>query len=935
MNKLLLSISVFAATVAMAQAQTKITGVAKNAATGEEVYNLTVRLNGGVANDAAITDRIGYFQFVDIPDGTYKLQIYGVGYDPYEKEITVAGQKELDLGDIKLTFNPNTAEVGIITLTDDELSDDESSTASNSGLLQSSRDVFARVSAYELGSYWFKPRGLDNKYNDIHFNGVRMNKMDNGRATFNNWGGLNDITRRPDELTYGIEPSKYAFGDLGGVTNFDTRPSTMRKGISLAYSSTNRSYRNRVMATYNTGLMDNGWAFMVSGSRRWADEGIIEGTFYDAYAYYIGVEKKFNENHTLNFTSFGAPTRRSTGSPNTQEVVDMMGIYYNAYWGWQDGEKRNERVKKTFEPVNMLTHHWNINNKSKLTTTISYQFGKESGSRLDWFNANNPSPLYYGNMPSYYLFDRNNINGIPTAFQQANHDKVLGQWRNGEISQLNWGNLYRANENSATGRAVYWLTADVNEDKTATAYTNFQTELAPNIDLTIAASYQNTKSKLYREIQDLMGAQYVWNTDDFNTLVDNGVSRYYRYNILDTRDESERDKIRKGEKQEYYYEINRDYADLYMQSKIKGKFLDVTIGMKAALTKFYRDGKFQNEMYKEHSYGKSKMYDFLDFGVKSNFLVKLDGRNFIQANVMYQTEAPTSDEIFPNARLNDVTVDGVESAKVFSSDISYVLRAPRIKARATAYYTRTKDEIEKSFGYIDGTSDESRLFVSEVMTGVGKEYLGTELAVEAQVLPVLTVSAVASIGQYVYKDNPSYNLYSDEFGVQGIPYKNFGTAYIQNYKVASGPQSGFSLGAEYRDPKFWWIGVSGNYLMNNYADIAPYRRTSGFLTDSQGAVVPNVTEEGLKQVLKQEKFDDEFMLNINLGKTFRIGKYSAGISGTINNVLNNKNYVTGGFEQMRIGNYNNAIDKNYQRMFGPRMFYGMGTTYFANIYFRF
>ena len=84
MNKLLLSLSVFAATVAMAQAQTKVTGVAKNAATGEEVYNLTVRLDGGAVSDAAITDRIGYFQFVDIPDGMYKLQVYGVGYDPYE-----------------------------------------------------------------------------------------------------------------------------------------------------------------------------------------------------------------------------------------------------------------------------------------------------------------------------------------------------------------------------------------------------------------------------------------------------------------------------------------------------------------------------------------------------------------------------------------------------------------------------------------------------------------------------------------------------------------------------------------------------------------------------------------------------------------------------------------------------------------------------------
>ncbi|GGE86283.1 Carboxypeptidase regulatory-like domain-containing protein [Chishuiella changwenlii] len=909
MNKLLLSLSLFAATVAMAQAQTKITGVAKNAATGEEVYNLTVRLEGVAVSDAAITDRIGYFQFVDIPNGTYKLQVYGVGYDPYEKEITVADEKELDLGDIKLTFNPNTAEVGIITLTDDELSDDESTTASNSGILQSSRDVFARVSAYELGSYWFKPRGLDNKYNDIHFNGVRMNKMDNGRATFNNWGGLNDVTRRPEELTYGIEPSNYAFGDLGGVTNFDTRPSTMRKGTSLAYSSTNRSYRNRVMATYNTGMMDNGWAFMVSGSRRWADEGLIQGTFYDAYAYFVGIEKKINNNHTLNFTSFGAPTRRATGSPNTQEVVDMKGIYYNSFWGWQDGEKRNERIKKTFEPVNMLTHHWAINNKSKLTTTLSYQFGKESGSRLDWFAGNNPSPVYYRNLPSYIAY---------SGGTQSQVDAQRELWTSGQISQLDWGSLYRANAFHGE-RAVYWLTADVNEDRTATAYTNFQTELAPNIDVTIAASYQKTNSKLYREVQDLLGAGYVLNRDNFS-----GAS----FNVLDT------DYVaRKGDKQGYNYEINRDYADLYAQSKIKGKYLDVTIGMKTSMTKFYRDSKWMHGLYQDSSYGRSKTYDFINYGVKTNFLVKLDGRNFIQANVMYQTEAPTSDEIFPNARVNNVTVEGVESAKIFSSDLSYVLRAPRVKARATAFYTRTKDEIEKAFGYIDGANDQ--VFVSEVMTGVGKEYMGTELAIEAQILPVLTVSAVASIGQYLYKDNPNYNLYSDDFArFEGVPYKDFGTAYLNNYKVGNGPQSGFSLGLEYRDPKFWWVGVSGNFLANNYIDPAAFRRTVNFFTDANGDLL-NVNEQDLKNVLKQEKLDDQFMLNVNLGKTFRIGKYSAGISGTVNNVLNNRNYVTGGFEQLRIGNYNNAMNSDYRTLFGSRMFYGMGTTYFANIYFRF
>src|SRR5690606_32084869 len=296
------------------------------------------------------TDRIGYFQFVDVPDGNYTLRISGVGYTPLDHEVTVAGES-VELGNLMVNFNPMGVNVGLITLTEDELAADESSAQSSAGLLQSSQDVFASTASFELGAYWFKVRGYDNKYNDVFFNGVRMNKITNDRVNFGNWGGLNDVTRRPIEQTIGSEPSDYAFGDVGGVTYFDTRPSTMRKGTSLAYSFTNRSYNQRVLATYNTGLMDNGWAFMGSIARRWAEEGVIEGTFYDSWAYFLGIEKKINNRHTINFSALGSPTRRSTNSPNTQEVYDLMGKDYNAYWGWQDGEKRSERIREFHQPL--------------------------------------------------------------------------------------------------------------------------------------------------------------------------------------------------------------------------------------------------------------------------------------------------------------------------------------------------------------------------------------------------------------------------------------------------------------------------------------------------------------------------------------------------------------------------------------------------------
>ena len=45
------------------------------------------------------------------------------------------------------------------------------------------------------------------------------------------------------------------------------------------------------------------------------------------------------------------------------------------------------------------------------------------------------------------------------------------------------------------------------------------------------------------------------------------------------------------------------------------------------------------------------------------------------------------------------------------------------------------------------------------------------------------------------------------------------------------------------------------------------------------------------------------MLNANVGKSFLFGKYRMGISFSVSNILNNRNYVTGGFEQGRLVNF--------------------------------
>src|SRR5690606_3150296 len=156
------------------------------------------------------------------------------------------------------------------------------------------------------------------------------------------------------------------------------------------------------------------------------------------------------------------------------------------------------------------------------------------------------------------------------------------------------------------------------------------------------------------------------------------------YNV----DEDPNRKVYVGDKYQYHYNISHQRGDLFVQGKLALNKFDITLGMKAGYTSVFRDGKYRHEQYLDNSKGKSKTYNFFDFGTKAQVLYKLNGRNFFQLNALYASNAPTIDEIFPNARSNDYTIDEnnylqngnyLTSSKILSTDLSYILRAPRVK----------------------------------------------------------------------------------------------------------------------------------------------------------------------------------------------------------------------------------------------------------------
>lgn len=906
-------LAVFLVSTAFSQ-QTIIKGSVKDAVTNLPIPEVTITIEE--TSYSTKTDANGEFSFTrNVPLGEQVLNVSKQGYITARYPIVVNEGSTVNITDMSLKIDvSDSADLFTITLSDDELNDDTSGADNISGLLQSSQDVFLRTAAFEFGSSFFRVRGLDSENGTILINGVEMNKMFNGRPQWSNWGGLNDAMRN-QEFTNGIPPSAYNFGGILGTTNINVRASQYRKGGRITYSSSNRSYTNRMMASYASGLVEGGWAYSISLGRRWGNEGFQDGTFYDANSFFASVEKRINDKHSINLTGIYAPNRRGKSSPNTQEVYDLKDIKYNEYWGWQDGEKRNSRVKRTDEPIIMLNHYWDISEKTSINTNFAYQFGELGNSRLDYAGGANPSPAYYQNLPSYWVAREDLENAY--EFEQAFIDK----------GQIDWNRIYDANiTNNINGNnAAYVLYEDRSDDTQFTANTIFNTEISDNITLNGALNLRQLKSENFAQITDMLGSNTGYlNVDSFDG---------YQYDLRNPdRVVSEGDKLR------YNYNLHADVFSANVQAIFKYNKIDFYLAGSVTNTQYQREGLYQHEAYKDNSFGKGEKQKFNGLGAKGGFTYKLTGKHLFDVNAAYITKAPSLRNTFSNSRENHNVVgdrSGIDitEEKIASVDASYIFRSPIVKARLTGYYTTIKDANEISFYFADGVGGDNTAFVQEILQGVNKKHFGGELGIEAQVTPTIKLKGAASIGQFTYDNNPNLILTSDDFE---NGFQDFKQANLKDYKIAGGPQRASSVGFEYRDPDYWWFGATANFFSNAYLDVSPLTRTQNFYLDNDGLPFNDYDPDLARELLKQEKFNEYMTVNAIGGKSWKIGDYFIGLFASINNILD-KEYKTGGFEQGRNANFRELRDDNAnpKRVFGPKYWYGRGTTYFLNLNFRF
>jgi len=807
--------------------------------------------------------------------------------------------------EVKDTSTINLSKLPTINLSTDEIDNDDGTEISNiSSLLQGSKDAYVNTAGYTFGAARFKMRGYNSEHTELYMNGIQMNDIEGGRVYWGTWGGLNDMMRNR-EYVNGTDLNQFSFGGLGGSSYISTRASKYRKSVGASYAISNRSYRNRLMLTYATGMMNNGWAIAATASKRWAQEGYQEGTSYDAYAYFLSVEKKINKKHSIGITAFGSPSKRGKAGGSVQETYDLLdNNYYNPNWGYQNGEKRNARVSKSHRPHFILTHYHKPTDKINVTTSVGYAMGTYSTTSLDWYNTRDPRPDYYRNLPSYY--DDPTAKAAVTEQFKANH-------------QLDWDNFYTVNKSHENGRSSYIIEDRKTDYSRLTANMLINYELNSNFLIDGGLSYVSYKGRHYKTVDDLLGGDYYLDIDKY-------AERDFPDSVeMVDNDLTNPNKIRKeGDVLGYDYDMNQNRYKGWLQGSAKFEKIDAFAALNVSQTTFWRTGYMQNGKFPDHSYGDSEKQIFLNYAVKAGLTYKINGRNYVYAQGYYGTKAPYIRNSYISPRTRDFIVDGLTEEKVMSFEGGYHLRSPRIKARLTGFYTKFEDQTQVYSFY----NDLYHSYTNQILMGIDKQNMGLEIGIEGKINSSFTTTLVASINENTYTNRPTGIVIQDNSAAQ---LSEPTTIYQKNF-FQSGPQNAYSVSLKYSNPHFWFVTVSANYFQNNYLSFNPARRTTEAVSNESGTQYIEPGSDQWNSIVNQEKLKDAFTLDVFARKTWRVKEHYFYLNMGINNVLNNTDFVTGGYEQRRFDYKDNPNDSNVDK-FPPKYFYAYGVNYFVSFGF--
>ena len=817
-------------------AQGVISGMVTDQELNEPLPGANVTVKGQSVGTS--TDFDGRFTLeVDANSGV--LVISYIGFVTQEVRYTMTGNT-LDLGTITLASDAQELEGVVVTGVMDIAKDRQTPVAVSTiraediqdklgsqefpEILRSTPSIYVTKQGGGFGDSRINIRGFDTQNSAVMINGVPVNDMENGIVYWSNWAGLSDVTSAM-QVQRGLGSSKLAISSVGGTINVLTRSADRSEGGVISSTFGNDGYL-KLLASYNTGKMENGFSSSVLLSRT-AGDGYVDGTEFEGYNYFLAFGYQPNDRHNWQLTVTGAPQQHNQRSfaPTINDYIRFNNgtdpdIRYNSDWGYRNGKEFTFGGNFYHKPIASMNWDWNISDNSSLSTVLYASWGRGGSiGSIGRINGNQSfssalkTPDGLIRVDDIFAWNQGqNVPdfGVPRETFTFGGDLAnQGLFVNGSnntapsYTGIDDGGWVRGPENGISQRS------SVNSHNWYGAIINFNNEINENWSWDLGVDLRTYKGYHYRRLVDLMGADAYMDNDDINNPL-RFLNETYAPTISNTLNVFKN--IDDEEKIDYYnlgfvkwlgafgqLEYTNDKISAFIQGSISSQ------GFKREDPFTYLDSDSQQT---------TKWVNKTGGNIKGGINYNINEQHNVFFNTGYYQKQPLFDAVFLN--FSNTINPELTNEKIFGLELGYGFRSQFINANVNLYRTSWKDRfVSDSYSRLDQAGNV--VFQGSVnYTGVEQVHSGIEVDFLARPMPDLSVTGMLSVGNWEYAGNPSGVVL--DFNNNPVGDANL---ILDGVKVGDAAQFTSQLGVQYDLWERLKLDANWFHADNLYADFTP------------------------------------------------------------------------------------------------------------------
>ncbi|MDE6071133.1 MAG: carboxypeptidase-like regulatory domain-containing protein [Muribaculaceae bacterium] len=816
------------------------------------------------------TDIDGNFQ-LKVPAGT-TLKVTYVGYSTLDRaakgnigDVVLKPETKL-LQDVVVTSSKGRTRETPIAMSEITAAQIEAKLGNKEfpEVLKMTPGVWATPEGGGYGDAKINMRGFKAPNVAVLVNGIPMNDMEWGGIYWSNFAGLGSVTTSM-QTQRGLGAAIISSPSIGGTINITTRGLDAKKGGSVWYGMGNNNL-NDVGFSVSSGLMKNGWAITVLGSRKWGD-GYIQGTQFEAWNYFVNVSKKLGANHQLSLTAFGAPqwhnqrnavygTLNIEGWQNAKEYMNGRSMYsYNPQYGFDnEGQQRTAYRNQYHKPIISLNHIWQINHRSSLSSALYVSLASGGG--------------YAG---------------------QGRTSEWRNKWRgayNGEITTdfrrpdgtFDYGAIQDINAASTTG-SLMAMSQSINSHEWYGLVSTYKNEILPKkLTLTGGIDIRYYVGHHKNELIDLYSGEYFIDDADRKSVRPEN-------NYLAADPNWQYQKLGIGDV------VYRNYNGYTHQEGIYGqaeyKLLDGAISTFLAGSLNLTGYRKKDMFYYDEEHGTTPWQTFFGGTIKGGANWNIDRHNNIFVNGGFISKAPfLSRGVFLNPETSNAINPNPRNEKIGSFEIGYGFHSPIFSMTLNGYYTKWMDrcdrDTQKRAQINDGPMKGQ--YYSMSLEHVNAQHIGAELDFAFNPTRWLEIQGMFSIGDWKWLNNPKGYYYNE----QGQPLSNLYNGTVatgvnapdhvwsilnqKDRKVCGSAQTTGGLGVTFKPFKGFRIGADWTFSARNYSD---------YYLEASSSLVENgeITLADPWQIPWGNEFD------LSCSYSFKIGGLNATLYGNVYNLF--------------------------------------------------